>query len=56
MAYDIKRKLLAEFIGSMFLVIVAISPTILGYDVLKSGMPMAVFYDVVAVGFTLFLH
>ncbi|MHC1600847.1 MAG: MIP/aquaporin family protein [Candidatus Nezhaarchaeales archaeon] len=51
---DFKRKCLAEFLGSFFLVIVAVSPTILSYNILKSSVPLAVFIDGVAVGFVLF--
>jgi glycerol uptake facilitator-like aquaporin len=47
-------KLVAEFLGSLFLVVAAISPTILGYNVLKAGIPLSVFMDAVAVGFVLF--
>ena len=51
---ELSRKLLAEFVGSHFLVIAAISPTILGYNVLGAGMPLTVFIDAIAVGFVLF--
>jgi len=51
---QIGRKLTAELIGSMFLVIAAISPTILGYNILHAGVPMSVLYDGIAVGFMLF--
>jgi glycerol uptake facilitator-like aquaporin len=48
------KKLLAEFIGSHFLVVAAISPTILGYNVLGASIPLTVFMDAIAVGFILF--
>jgi len=48
------QRLIAELIGSMFLVIAAISPTILGYNILHAGVPMSVLYDGIAVGFILF--
>jgi len=48
------RKLLAEFVGSAFLVIAAISPTILGYDVLHTETMLAVLSDALAVAFVLF--
>ena len=47
-------KLVAEFIGSLMLVVAAISPTILGYHVLEAGIPLSVLYDGIAVGFILF--
>ena len=48
-------KLVAEFIGSAVLVIAAISPTILGYNVLKAGVALSVLYDGIAVAFVLFV-
>jgi len=51
----LSKKLLAEFIGSHFLVVAAISPTILGYNVLGASIPLTVFMDAIAVGFTLFV-
>jgi glycerol uptake facilitator-like aquaporin len=51
---ELSKKLLAEFIGSHFLVVAAISPTILGYNVLGAGIPLTVFIDAMAVGFVLF--
>lgn len=48
-------KLLAEFIGSHLLVVAAISPTILGYNVLGASIPFTVFMDAVAVGLILFV-
>jgi len=50
----LKRKILAELLGSMVLVVVAISPTILAYDILGSSIQLAVLYDGVAVGCVLF--
>jgi glycerol uptake facilitator-like aquaporin len=55
MDYLLTRKLLAEFIGSHFLVMTAISPTILGYNVLNAGIPFSVLMDAIAVGFVLFV-
>ena len=49
------RRLSAEFLGSLLLGFAAISPTILGYNVLKSGVPIAVLMDAIAVGFVLFV-
>lgn len=50
----ISRRLLAEFIGSLFLVFAAISPTILFFDILKSSITLVVLADALAVGFILF--
>ncbi len=50
-----RRKLLAEFIGSLILVFTAISPVILGYNVLGSSIAIAVLMDALAVGFVLFV-
>jgi glycerol uptake facilitator-like aquaporin len=47
------RRLLAEFIGTMILVVAAISPTILAIDVLGADPALAVLMDAVAVGFVL---
>jgi glycerol uptake facilitator-like aquaporin len=49
------RRLFAEFLGSLLLVFVAISPTILGYNVLGASIPIAVLMDAIAVGFVLFV-
>lgn len=49
-----KRELLAELLGSMVLVVAAVSPTILAYDILGSSVQLAVLYDGVAVGCVLF--
>lgn len=43
-----------EFLGSMFLVIAAISPTILFYEILGSNLAIAVLADAIAVGFVLY--
>jgi glycerol uptake facilitator-like aquaporin len=51
---SIGRKLLAEFMGSAFLVIAAISPTILANDVLHAEPLLAVLSDSLAVAFVLF--
>jgi len=51
---SIGRKLLAEFVGSTFLVIAAISPTILAYNVLHAESMLAVLSDSLAVAFMLF--
>lgn len=45
---------ICEFIGSMFLVIAAISPIILFNNVFNSGIAIAVVADALAVGFVLF--
>jgi glycerol uptake facilitator-like aquaporin len=49
------RRLFAEWLGSLLLVFVAISPTILGYNVLGASIPIAVLMDAIAVGFVLFV-
>lgn len=49
------RQLSAEFFGSLILVLTAISPIILGYNVLDAGIGIAVLMDAVAVGFVLFV-
>jgi glycerol uptake facilitator-like aquaporin len=45
---------LCEFLGSMLLVIAAISPVILFYQILKTDLALAVLADAIAVGFILF--
>jgi hypothetical protein len=40
--YSLRARLLCEFLGSMFLVLGAISPVILCHDVLKSDIAWAV--------------
>jgi glycerol uptake facilitator-like aquaporin len=52
---SLQRRLLAEFLGSLILVFTAISPIILGFNVLKSGIAIAVLMDAIAVGFVLFV-
>lgn len=52
---ELNRKLLAEFLGSLILVFTAISPVILGFNVLDSGVALAVLMDGIAVGFVLFV-
>jgi glycerol uptake facilitator-like aquaporin len=54
-AGKIKRQLLAEFLGSLILVFTAISPIILAYNVLDSGVALAVLMDGIAVGLVLFV-
>jgi glycerol uptake facilitator-like aquaporin len=49
------RELVAEFFGSFILVLAAISPVILGFDVLEAGIGVAVLMDAIAVGFVLFV-
>jgi len=52
---EVGRKLLAEFVGSAILVVAAISPTILAYNVLQAALPLAVLFDAIAVAFVLFM-
>ena len=52
---SIKQQLFAEFIGSLILVFTAISPVILGYNVLGTSVAVAVLMDAIAVGFVLFV-
>lgn len=52
---NLNRKLLAEFLGSVILVGTAVSPIILGFNVLNSGIALAVLMDAVAVGLVLFV-
>lgn len=52
--HSISKRLLSEFIGSLFLTMTAISATILGYNVLGAGVPLTVLMDAIAVGFVLF--
>ena len=49
------RQLTAEFFGSLILVFTAISPIILGFNVLEAGIGIAVLMDAIAVGFVLFV-
>jgi glycerol uptake facilitator-like aquaporin len=53
--YSLGQRLFAEWLGSMLLVVVAISPTILGFNALKSGVPLAVVMDAFAVWLVLFV-
>ena len=55
MNQQLGRQLTAEFFGSLILVFTAISPIILGYNVLETGIGLAVLMDAVAVGFVLFV-
>ncbi|MGE5379305.1 MAG: aquaporin, partial [Candidatus Saccharibacteria bacterium] len=50
----LKQNLLAEFIGSMFLVVVAIASTILPYNVLNAGLPLTILINALAVALVLF--
>ncbi|MCP4184285.1 MAG: aquaporin, partial [Hyphomicrobiales bacterium] len=52
---NLNRKLLAEFLGSLILVGTAVSPIILGVNVLNSGIALAVLMDAIAVGLVLFV-
>ncbi|MCP4415412.1 MAG: hypothetical protein GY805_02240 [Chloroflexi bacterium] len=52
---DLNRKLFAEFLGSLILVGTAVSPIILGVNVLNSGIALAVLMDAIAVGLVLFV-
>lgn len=52
---QLNRQLTAEFLGSLLLVFTAISPIILGFNVLDTGIGLAVLMDAVAVGFVLFV-
>ena len=52
---SLDRRLVAEFLGSLLLVFTAISPIILGYNVLESGVAIAVLMDAIAVGLVLFV-
>jgi glycerol uptake facilitator-like aquaporin len=53
--YHLKQQLAAEFIGSLILVFTAISPIILGVNVLGADLVQAVLMDAIAVGFVLFV-
>lgn len=52
--YAIGSQILSEYLGSLFLVMAAISPIILFHQVLEAGIGLAVLADALAVGFTLF--
>lgn len=53
--YAIGSQILSEYLGSLFLVMAAISPIILFHQVLEAGIGMAVLADALAVGFILFV-
>ena len=50
----LKQNLLAEFIGSMFLVVAAIGSTILSFQIFGANLALAVFMNAIAVAFVLF--
>ncbi len=50
----LKQNLLAEFLGSMFLVAVAIASVILPMDVLHAGIALSIFIGALSVTFALF--
>ncbi len=52
--YTISSQILSEYLGSLFLVMAAISPIILFHQALEAGIGMAVLADALAVGFILF--
>ena len=52
--YAISSQILSEYLGSLFLVMAAISPIILFHQALEAGIGMAVLADALAVGFILF--
>ena len=52
--YAIGSQILSEYLGSLFLVMAAISPIILFHQALEAGIGMAVLADALAVGFILF--
>jgi glycerol uptake facilitator-like aquaporin len=52
---SLPQKLTAEFLGSLILVLTAISPTILGYQVLGGTPALVVLMDGLAVGLVLFV-
>ena len=52
--YAMSSQILSEYLGSLFLVMAAISPIILFHQVLEAGIGMAVLADALAVGFILF--
>lgn len=55
MRASLSRRLFAEYLGSLVLVVAAISPIILGYHVMGASVALAVLMDAVAVGFILFV-
>ena len=52
--YAIGSQILSEYLGSLFLVMAAISPIILFHQILDAGIGLAVLADALAVGFILF--
>ena len=52
--YSIRSLIICEYLGSLFLVMAAISPIILFNRVLDAGIALAVLADAVGVGFVLF--
>ena len=52
--YATSSQILSEYLGSLFLVMAAISPIILFHQALEAGIGMAVLADALAVGFILF--
>ena len=54
MEYSMGSKIISEYLGSLFLVMAAISPIILFNRVLDAGIGVAVLADALAVGFILF--
>lgn len=55
MRYSLFQKLSAEYLGSLILVLTAISPTILCYQALGGSVALAVLMDGIAVGLVLFV-
>ena len=53
--YATSAQILSEYLGSLFLVMAAISPLILFHQVLDTGIGLAVLADALAVGFILFV-
>jgi glycerol uptake facilitator-like aquaporin len=53
--YSLAQRLAAEMMGSALLVLAAITPMILGHQVLGGGLALAVLMDAVAVAFVLFV-
>ena len=52
--YAMGSQILSEYLGSLFLVMAAISPIILFHQVIEAGIGIAVLADALAVGFILF--
>ena len=52
--YATSSQILSEYLGSLFLVMAAISPIILFHQALEAGIGMAILADALAVGFILF--